>query len=133
MPYTLCLKKAIYLAYYDSEDFNTMQEEAIMRVQEMQQRSRNIVNPDNGSNTQSPPPPIPPNSKNNNQSNKTSIPSLQKILGELLGGNKGNKELFKISNIKIDEEKALIALMIYILYKNGSDIKLLLALGYLLL
>ncbi len=121
------------MAYYDSEDFNTMQEEAIKRVQEMQQRSRNIVNPDNGSNTQSPPPPIPPNSKNNNQSNKTSIPSLQKILGELLGGNKGNKELFKISNIKIDEEKALIALMIYILYKNGSDIKLLLALGYLLL
>lgn len=118
------------MAYYDSDDFNTMQEEAIRRVQEMQQRSQNMVN-----STAEQPPPVPPNQENTskNQIPKTKIPSLQNILGELLGGHKDGKELFKISNIKIDEEKALIALMIYILYKNGSDIKLLLALGYLLL
>lgn len=38
-----------------------------------------------------------------------------------------------LGDIKIDEEKALIGLLIYILYKQGADIKLLLALGYLLL
>ena len=41
--------------------------------------------------------------------------------------------LFNLSGIDIDEEKALIGLLIYILYKQGADIKLLLALGYLLL
>ena len=45
----------------------------------------------------------------------------------------GHDELFNIAGIKIDEEKALIALMIYILYKNGADVKLLLGLGYLLI
>ena len=109
-----------------------MQEEAIKRVQEMQQRSRNIVNSSVEANEQKPPPVMPKHSEKNENA-KTSSPSLQNILGDLLGGNKGGKELFKISNIKIDEEKALIALMIYILYKNGSDVKLLLALGYLLL
>jgi hypothetical protein len=44
-----------------------------------------------------------------------------------------SRELFSVGGIKIDEEKALIALMIYILYKNKADIKLLLGLGYLLL
>ncbi|MBR1751662.1 MAG: hypothetical protein IJ740_12465 [Ruminococcus sp.] len=44
-----------------------------------------------------------------------------------------SKELFDLGGIKIDEEKALIAMMIYIIYKNGGDIKLLLALLYLLI
>ena len=47
------------------------------------------------------------------------------LLSGLLGGNLGD--------IKIYEEKALIGLLIYILYKQGADIKLLLGLGYLLL
>ncbi len=38
-----------------------------------------------------------------------------------------------LGQIKIDEEKALIALLIFILYKQGADIKLLLGLAYLLL
>ena len=63
---------------------------------------------------------------------------LNGLLGGLLGGNsskggQGNNELFNLGGIKIDEEKALIALMIYILYKNGADVKLLLGLGYLLI
>ncbi|MBQ8107679.1 MAG: hypothetical protein IJ129_02915 [Ruminococcus sp.] len=43
------------------------------------------------------------------------------------------KPLFSLAGIDIDEEKALIAMLIYILYKQGADIKLLLGLGYLLL
>lgn len=38
-----------------------------------------------------------------------------------------------LSGFDIDEEKALIALLIYILWKNDADKKLLLGLGYLLL
>lgn len=43
------------------------------------------------------------------------------------------KELFNLQGIKIDEEKALIGMLIYILYKNGGDHKLILALLYLLI
>ena len=38
-----------------------------------------------------------------------------------------------LSNIPIDEEKLLILLLIYILYKNGADIKLIIALAYLII
>ncbi|MBE6872725.1 hypothetical protein [Ruminococcus sp.] len=88
---------------YSDANFGKMQEEAVRRVMEMQQRSRSAV----GGDRQPTPPPQkdPPND----------------IFGGLLGG------------IKLDEEKALIALLIYILHKNGADIKLLLGLAYLLL
>lgn len=93
-------------------EFKTMQEEAIRRVREMQRRSKNYVSPQQES---PPPPPEPPPPK----------PQTAKPTGE--------KPLFNIGGIAIDEEKALIALMIYILYKNKADMKLLLGLGYLLL
>lgn len=38
-----------------------------------------------------------------------------------------------LGDMKIDSEKALILLILFILYKNKSDPKLLLALGYLLI
>ena len=81
-----------------------MQEEAIRRVMEMQQRSREAVDG-------KPPHETEP---------KNAAPPKNDILG-MLGG------------IKIDEEKALIALLIYILYKQGADIKLLIGLAYLLI
>lgn len=89
---------------YSDDKFGKMQEEAMRRVMEMQQRSRNAVGQDSP-----PPPPSPePPSK---QADK---------LSDLLRG------------INIDEEKVLIALLIYILYKQGADIKLLIGLAYLL-
>ena len=68
---------------YSDANFGKMQEEAVRRVMEMQQRSRSAV----GGDRQPTPPPQkdPPND----------------IFGGLLGG------------IKLDEEKALIALLIY--------------------
>ena len=65
----------------------------------------------------------PPHTQNAHSPQKA--PQSSSFLSGLLGGNLGD--------IKIDEEKALIGLLIYILYKQGADIKLLLALGYLLL
>lgn len=93
---------------YSDSQFNKMQEEAMRRVREMQQRSRSAVGQD------SPPPPPPP-------SDKPEPPSAGSLLSGILG------------DIKIDEEKALIALLIFILYKQGADIKLLLGLAYLLM
>ena len=42
-------------------------------------------------------------------------------------------EKARAASCSIDEEKALIGMLIYILYKQGADVKLLLGLGYLLL
>lgn len=94
---------------YSDSQFSKMQEEAMRRVREMQQRSRSAVGQDSP-----PPPPSPP-------PDKPDPPSAGNILGSILG------------DIKIDEEKALIALLIFILYKQGADIKLLLGLAYLLI
>lgn len=111
------------MASSDSQ-FNAMQEEAIRRVREMHRRSQSIVGPAaTEDNT--------PSEGNTSAANKS--PEAVKrsnspsggLLGGLLGGNLGG--------LKIDEEKALIGLLIYILYKQGADIKLLLGLGYLLL
>ena len=95
-----------------------MQEEAIRRVREMQRRSRSIVSASPNSE------PAPPNAeetpRTQNAHSPQKAPQSSSLLSGLLGGN-------------IDEEKALIGLLIYILYKQGADIKLLLGLGYLLL
>ena len=102
----------IYLAYSD-RNFNTMQEDAIRRVREMQKRSQEIVS-DSDNEKENPP-------ENENHTNEnTSVRNQSKI--------QNNR-----TPIKIDEEKALIGMLIYILYKQGADIKLLLALGYLLI
>jgi hypothetical protein len=96
----------------DERDFNSMQEDAIRRVQEMQRKSKSYV----GNQPPVSPPSVPP----------PQPPSAPREDGK-------SRELFSLGGIKIDEEKALIALMIYILYKNKADMKLLLGLGYLLL
>lgn len=120
------------MAYSDNKNFNAMQEEAIKRVREMQKRSRSIVEdspPEKNS-----PEKIHETSNENNTPNKTQSaqPNVGSLLTGLLGGQ-NNGELFNIHGIKIDEEKALIGMLIYILYKQGADVKLLLGLGYLLL
>ena len=88
------------------EDMKTMQEEAIRRVREMQRRSQSYV----GNEEQESEPAA--------QSPVTEPPKLPFI---------------DLAGIKLDEEKAMIGLLIYILYKNKADMKLILALGYLLL
>ncbi len=106
------------MAYSDDNNFTTMQEEAIRRVREMQRRSRSIVG-------EPAPPKAEETPRTQNAHSPQKAPQSSSLLSGLLGGNLGD--------IKIDEEKALIGLLIYILYKQGADIKLLLALGYLLL
>ena len=99
-----------------------MQQDAFRRVNEMRRRSQDYVSGNGGAassqNKQTPPeqPQNTPQTDSKPPQNQTLMPFEQLI-----------------STFKLDEEKALIALVIYILAKNGADVKLLIALGYLLL
>lgn len=97
----------------NQNEFDSMRNDAIRRVREMQRRAKLLAAPES----------VP----THENEGKRKQPEL---LSSLFGGS---KELFDLSGIHIDEEKALIGLLIYILYKQEADIKLLLALGYLLL
>ena len=110
------------MAYSDDNNFTTMQEEAIRRAEQ-----NGIVFLDVGAspNSEPAPPKAEETPRTQNAHSPQKAPQSSSLLSGLLGGNLGD--------IKIDEEKALIGLLIYILYKQGADIKLLLALGYLLL
>lgn len=147
-------------SYNIDRDFDTMRQEAIERVRSMQRRSREVVasQKENRNNVQqnsqvpeennASVPPIPeiknqglntPNinaNHNNNNSNSQANP-LTNILGSLFPKTDGQTKKGPLSELldgfNISEENALIGIMIYILAKNGADVKLLLGLGYLLL
>ena len=89
--------------FSNDENLNRMQREAIERAREMQRRAGSYVG----------------------RTDDSEQPAQQK--------KSTPKELFDLGSIKIDEEKALIGMLIYIIYKNGGDFKLLLGLLYLLL
>lgn len=109
---------------YSENQFNTMQQEAVRRVREMQRRSQSLTESSQPSLPIEDMPPKaeqkPPEANRQHYDNGKNPPY-----------EKGRPSL--IAGLKIDEEKAMIALLIYILYKQGADVKLLLALGYLLI
>lgn len=92
-----------------------MQRDAVNRVNEMHRRASQMVNQ-----SPSPPPPPPPQPQ---QEKPTTAPVDNGFISSLS----------KLVDFKIDEEKALIGIIIYILAKNKADPKLLIGLGYLLL
>lgn len=104
-----------------------MKQEAIRRVREMQRRSRNAADTENDFTETPSEKPAQDTTANKHSESGSTVNSL---LGGLLGGNDG---LLNLGGVKIDEEKALVGMLIYILYKQGADVKLLLGLGYLLL
>lgn len=118
-------------------DFNQMQEEALARLREMQKRSRTVINqPVSEQHTQTAPPQ---NFSQNGRQNRPQNQSEQNTQNRLTGRPDARspaprQDIFKslFGDMKIDSEKALILLMLFVLYKNKADIKLLLALGYLL-
>ena len=127
------------MASYNSEEFKNMQREAVNRVNEMHRRSRQMVMGQNGfSQSRSEPPqekrsePAPPLKPENKPAFHRSDNNFQGLISSLFSGGQGGLNKL-LSEFKIDEEKALIAMIIYILAKNGADVKLLIGLGYLLL
>ena len=104
---------------YTREEMMAMQKDAERRVREMQERSKSLVSNDLQPTVPQPQPPPPPKPKPQPIHNETHA-------------NKGFLEgLFP--DIKIDEEKALIIFLLIILARNGADMKMLIALGYLLM
>ncbi len=105
---------------YTREDIIAMQKDAERRVREMQEKQKSIAN-----NNCSPPPPPPPPPQ------PVPTPATMPIHKE----NPVNKGFLEgiLPDIKIDEEKALIIFLLIILARNGADMKMLLALGYLLM
>ncbi len=65
--------------------------------------------------------PPPATSSCDNSAQKPNLESSKDLIGNLL------------KEFQIDDEKLMLILLIYVLYKNGSDFKLMAALGYLLL
>lgn len=150
-------------SYNVDRDFDAMRQEAIERVRAMQRRSREIVAPpNNNQRTETPkqnPEPVPPIpepevSKAINENENTNTPNhnantarntgfnnqtgaIANILGSLFPKGGGQTKKGPLSELldgfNISEENALIGILIYILAKNGADVKLLLGLGYLLL
>lgn len=150
-------------SYNVDRDFDAMRQEAIERVRAMQRRSREIVAPQNNNQraetpTQNPEPvppiPGPEVSKAINENENTNTPNhnantahntgfnnqsgaIANILGSLFPKSGGQTKKGPLSELldgfNISEENALIGILIYILAKNGADVKLLLGLGYLLL
>lgn len=115
------------MAYYDNRQFNNMRNDAIRRTREMYQNS--VVNtshysPAENYKNENPVQEVPeiPNPCNNNNSseNNHNKPLIPKNIGKIFSGG-------------LDSEKLTIIALIIILAKEGADIKLILALGYILI
>ena len=113
------------MASYNSQQMEKMQRDAVNRVNEMHRRASQMINPQPQPAPSSPPPqPAPtPNTSAPKKNNPPQNPFEKDVLSSLS----------KLWDFKIDEEKALIGIIIYILAKNNADPKLLIGLGYLLL
>ncbi len=119
------------MAYYDNRQFNNMRNDAIRRTREMYHNS--MVNTSHYSTAENYKNEIPvpevaeipepePRINNNTMSYKNNYnkPSIPENIGKILGGS-------------LDSEKLTIIALIIILAKEGADIKLILALGYILI
>ena len=119
------------MASYDpnSEAFGKMQEEALRRLREMQRRSRSIVGASQpGSQPEANAPPQRPAQPQAIRPNvhSGSQPENANPLGDIIKSILGD-------GLKLDSDRVIIMLLLFVLYKNGADIKLLIALGYLML
>ncbi|MDD7184107.1 MAG: hypothetical protein SPE43_05950 [Ruminococcus sp.] len=120
------------MAYYDNRQFNNMRNDAIRRTREMYRNS--MVNTSHYSTAENyknekpvqeveeipPEPEMHINSSNISYKNNYNKPSIPENIGKILGGS-------------LDSEKLTIIALIIILAKEGADIKLILALGYILI
>ena len=111
------------MASNQEQDMMQLQQDAVRRVMEMQRQARARVQP---SPNEPPPNPTPPDQKpepkpESNPEPKPKPPSKSGLLDGIL------------SSTGLDKEQLLLLGLGYLLYKDGADHKLLLALLYLLL
>lgn len=106
-----------------SEEFSKMQLEAMERLRQMQMRSKTAIN-------EPPPAELSPPSPPAVEANAIPIQHHHQQPQEIRNG-----DIFSnlLGGIGIGSDKLLILLVLFILYKNKADIKLLIALAYLML
>ena len=105
---------------YSANDLMKMQEDAVLRVREMQNRANKATN----SKEQK---PIFVNEEEKDPK-KSITPQIINSKDEL----SSLKQLFK-GEFKINSDMLIIGAVAYLLYKQKADIKIILALGYILL
>lgn len=122
------------MALYDNRQMNKMRQDAIRRSQEMHRRS--MVNTSHYSQGQQKRADLPPEKpvqeeevRNSGMNSKTQPAFRQSAkkesqLSEMLG---------RILDGKIDSDKLMIIALMVILAREGADMKLILALGYILI
>lgn len=113
----------------DNRQMNRMRQEAIRRSQEMHKRS--MVNASHYSQGNSTGGDRPPESSHTK-------PECAEITPQIVRQNKkGETQLSEIIDSifhgKLDSDKLMILLLMIVLIKEGADMKLILALGYILL
>lgn len=122
------------------QNFMSMQQEAIKRVEQMKQRSKSYVSPsppqDSTQNikTEEPANPAEKNEHIDTPAETANGQPYKDILksNSIVSGLKDALGI-DLAHMGLDNEKIMLALLIYILYKNNADIKLLIALAYILL
>lgn len=106
-----------------SEEFSKMQLEAMERLRQMQLRSKTAINEPPPAEPSPPTPPVV-------EANAIPIQHHHQPPQEIRNGDMFSNLL---GGIGIGSDKLLILLVLFILYKNKADIKLLIALAYLML
>lgn len=116
-----------------SDDFSTLRDQAMRRMRQMHASANPVQSDAPPNNSQNNNVQMPnPQPKSNFQRHAAS--PLSNFFNSLAGfGAQKNSGKSILDELNIDEDKAIIGILIYILYKNGADIKLMLALGYLLI
>lgn len=107
------------------QNFEDMRQQAIRRVMDMQRMAQGLTGTGGGSGGES------MSGENQRQNQNQSNSSAQSH--EPPAAERGGSLTDLLNGFDIDEEKALILLLIYILWKNGADKKLLFGLGYLVI
>lgn len=123
------------MASYDtgSAEFSKMQEEALKRLEEMRRRSRTVVGNREETNSD--------RSRAENSQEKAEQAASQINNGGNIHNNEQGNNKMQLSDIiksvlgdgiKLDTDRILILALLFMLYKNKADIKLLVALAYLM-
>ncbi|MGN0622003.1 MAG: hypothetical protein ACI4I9_09050 [Porcipelethomonas sp.] len=117
---------------YSQSDINNMRQEALRRTREMHRKSRN-------SSVQAELPEQSDIVEKDEPLKQEKMPSSENISGEMKNTGAKSSSFLNVllSDIfgggKLDNDKIIIIALIFILAKEGADLKLLLALGYILM
>lgn len=118
------------MAVYDNRQMNKMRQDAIRRSQEMYRRSmgnappyqQNIYGKRNAA-----------SELNNDKINDKPKMMQPNINTDQRKDNKLTELMSKLTDAKIDSDKLIVIALMVLLAKEGADMKLILALGYILL